>query len=548
MKAIKYILYTAFFLLVLGALLLFASPKLPYVGALSIKIVQSGSMEPAINTGGIVVIRSVERYGVGDVVTFTSKDSQIPTTHRIIGTDTVNGIEQFVTKGDANEDPDSTLVSPSSIIGKVVFDVPYIGFIFDFARTPKGFMLLVIPPALLILFDEIEKIVREVRRVRKQKKDDDAEPSSGGGGDSVAQQNLLLYEREASPRFMDIKPLRIPPMASPGALSQSTEEATAVFKVASVAVAALLSVAVFGLSSIGSTVSYFNDTESLLGNLLRAIALDVSASQDASTLSFDENGALIDEDGVVLLLLEKEEGSAEVHYDVRVEKMSGVDALCSALEVAVADPFIYSGSLLALSVSDVDLSSAVALEVMLDSGAYAPLDTCGVDVVFVARVSGENSGYSDEERIPLLFTAPELSFGARFSEILEETLLGGDVEDPIPEEVETEDVPEDVVPPTESDTENVEEENAEPNEPEGVVENEEIETLPPGLEEKENSPEEQTVLIRTITKDEMERTKREKRYGQYEEPDERSETSFSDPVDTEESQEATVEPTLEPGI
>src|SRR3989338_8215020 len=63
---------------------LFFAPLLPIKGNIEIKIVKSGSMEPAIKTGSIVVIKPASLYGVGDVITF-GEDSRTtyPTTHRI---------------------------------------------------------------------------------------------------------------------------------------------------------------------------------------------------------------------------------------------------------------------------------------------------------------------------------------------------------------------------------------------------------------------------------------------------------------------------------
>ena len=164
MKWLTRIMYGVFGIVVLFTALLFLSPTLPYFGHIDLKIVKSGSMEPEIKTGGIVLVRESASYGVGDVVTFTSAGSDIPTTHRIIGTEMSGEELLFVSKGDANEERDTNLLPARAIIGKVLFTVPYGGFVFDFARQPIGFALLIGLPALLIIVDEIEKIWGEVRR------------------------------------------------------------------------------------------------------------------------------------------------------------------------------------------------------------------------------------------------------------------------------------------------------------------------------------------------------------------------------------------------
>ena len=155
MKILTNILYSLFFILLIGGAALFVLPSMPFLGHLDVKIVKSGSMEPGIMTGGIVVVQAKPVYGVGDVITFTSTGADIPTTHRIVGTEVVEGETLFVTKGDVNEEWDTELIAVHAIRGTVLFTLPYVGFILDFARQPLGFALLIGLPALLIVIDEI---------------------------------------------------------------------------------------------------------------------------------------------------------------------------------------------------------------------------------------------------------------------------------------------------------------------------------------------------------------------------------------------------------
>src|SRR3989344_7570939 len=90
------ILYRTFYvaIIVIVAFLLIA--LFPIKGNYQIKIVKSGSMEPSIKTGSVVVIKPSVSYTVGDVVTF-GKDTKtdIPTTHRIVSTRAVEGVLLF---------------------------------------------------------------------------------------------------------------------------------------------------------------------------------------------------------------------------------------------------------------------------------------------------------------------------------------------------------------------------------------------------------------------------------------------------------------------
>lgn len=167
-------LYYAFIalLLVFGALL---AASYIGIGGISVKIVQSGSMEPAIKTGSIVVVKPVSDYQVDDVITFVfSPTDQIPTTHRIVEERIVGGASRYITKGDANEDRDPREVLERNVDGKVLFSIPFLGYLLDFARQPLGFGLLVGIPAAYVVFEEATKIVSEVRRTRRK---DEPEPS-----------------------------------------------------------------------------------------------------------------------------------------------------------------------------------------------------------------------------------------------------------------------------------------------------------------------------------------------------------------------------------
>ena len=171
MKAIFKIVYFLFVACVVAVALLLVASLMPIPGNFKVKVVKSGSMEPALMTGGIVVIRPVSSYHVNDIITFgPDTKTQVPTTHRIILTTGTGAEESFTTKGDANEGPDSEPTLARNVQGKVIFSAPYAGYVLDFARKPLGFALLVGVPALIVIIEEIAKIVGEIRRIRHKKK------------------------------------------------------------------------------------------------------------------------------------------------------------------------------------------------------------------------------------------------------------------------------------------------------------------------------------------------------------------------------------------
>jgi signal peptidase len=170
MKVLLNTVYYLFVACVVAVALMSLTTHVSIPGNLQIKVVKSGSMEPYIKTGGVVVIRPAPDYKVGDVVTF-GKDTkdQIPTTHRIMAIEGEGPLRTFTTKGDANDSEDPALQRLSDIRGKVLFTLPYLGYILDFAKKPIGFVLLVGFPALVIIVDEVGKIIKEIKTMRKRK-------------------------------------------------------------------------------------------------------------------------------------------------------------------------------------------------------------------------------------------------------------------------------------------------------------------------------------------------------------------------------------------
>jgi signal peptidase len=128
--------------------------------------VYSGSMEPTIPVGSVVVIKPVdpETLKVGDIICFKFSE-QTSITHRIVNvTD-----EGFITKGDANDVPDQGIVKKENVIGKAIVIIPYLGYLGYFVRTPIGFILLIVIPATLIIIIEIKNVISETKTKQRKK-------------------------------------------------------------------------------------------------------------------------------------------------------------------------------------------------------------------------------------------------------------------------------------------------------------------------------------------------------------------------------------------
>jgi len=122
-------------------------------------LIQSGSMEPTIMTGDIIIIKQAPRYNVNDTVTFKTNDRIV--THRIMKLDEGGEKNKFITKGDANRSEDEGNIEIDQILGKVIFVIPKLGFVIHFARTIPGLILLLIVPALALIVDQIVSISKK---------------------------------------------------------------------------------------------------------------------------------------------------------------------------------------------------------------------------------------------------------------------------------------------------------------------------------------------------------------------------------------------------
>lgn len=126
-------------------------------------VVMSGSMQPHLQPGDVVLVKEVSPAEIdrGDVITYQRPGEQ-PTTHRVVEVQDRGGLRFFETKGDANEDPDSEPVPSGAVVGREAFHVPYVGYLVSFANTRLGAVVLMIVPAVLIVGFELWSLVGAV--------------------------------------------------------------------------------------------------------------------------------------------------------------------------------------------------------------------------------------------------------------------------------------------------------------------------------------------------------------------------------------------------
>ncbi len=440
----KVIFNTFYYLFIAGIVaigLLLLATLVPVPGNFKVKVVKSGSMSPAIPTGSIVVIKPENSYSVGDIITFgADTKTQVPTTHRIIAVQGSGSGKVFTTQGDANDAPDTAATRLSDIRGKVVFSAPYVGYVLDFGRKPLGFALLVGVPALSIIFDEIMKIVREIRRIRRKKNHPEDNIDESASGVSTTVHNTVqpptvtstYYPKHdiANKRMMSasmdgiVRPQQIRRNIESNAASRAYQVQpgrVAYFSARTLLVAFVAAGCMFGLSSIGGTLSYFNDSETSTANLLRAGILDVEISpiltdNSVARLSVPDETASTTEEVkdkptssqlFRISLTDSDKENVPFLYTVFGEFNKDNPAGCEAVELSVfMNEYHYDGLLSSFALPATSAAgtgqfivSAPTGDSILASGAI-----CAGNLIFRAYPENTedplNSPFSDEERYP----------------------------------------------------------------------------------------------------------------------------------------------------
>lgn len=143
---------------------------------LRVYTVLSPSMEPEYKTGALIYVKSVdpEELKVGDVITFMISD-ETTVTHRIVEViRESDGSLHFRTKGDANPIDDGGSVHQDNVLGKPVFNIPYLGYAAKFVTQPPGMYLSVaiglILTILVFMVDYITSDNTQKQNKKEEKK------------------------------------------------------------------------------------------------------------------------------------------------------------------------------------------------------------------------------------------------------------------------------------------------------------------------------------------------------------------------------------------
>lgn len=131
--------------------------------------VASGSMEPALPVGGVVVTAPpTDHYEAGDIITYPSGPGAAleVTTHRVAAVDGTD----LQTWGDANPSPDPTPVAVDEVVGVVVASAPALGYLLVFLQQPTGVPALLGSLVMLIILWDLFLAEPEQQPARRERR------------------------------------------------------------------------------------------------------------------------------------------------------------------------------------------------------------------------------------------------------------------------------------------------------------------------------------------------------------------------------------------
>jgi signal peptidase len=154
---------------------LLLTSKLPVAGLRSF-VVLTGSMEPKIPVGSIVLVNTQKRspiispipgpslpiYRIGQVISFIRRNETV--THRIVSVKPNGSGVSYITRGDANNVDDIDPVQQADIIGNQFTQIETIGKFVLYLKTLPGFFLFIILPGLAYICIEIVNIIKDLEK------------------------------------------------------------------------------------------------------------------------------------------------------------------------------------------------------------------------------------------------------------------------------------------------------------------------------------------------------------------------------------------------
>ncbi len=142
---------------ILGLSALLITPAIPQDWRpYDVAIVRSGSMEPTIPTGSVVLFQPRLQYAPGEIIVYSppadgvlGQTQRRATVHRLVQT------QPMRTKGDASAEMDGTPLAPTQVRGAVFAVLPFLGYLLSGFGNPGTALMGIIMPLALAVYHTI---------------------------------------------------------------------------------------------------------------------------------------------------------------------------------------------------------------------------------------------------------------------------------------------------------------------------------------------------------------------------------------------------------
>lgn len=184
-RVISTILVIAVFVMLAYVFVQRITGREPEILGYRMNYIRTGSMEPTIKSGDVILCRRVDAAEVklDDVITYandgriTSLPEGETVCHRVVAEPyTEEGVLYIPTKGDANSEADP-VITGEQVIGRYLKTLTIMTLFYKVFLTKWGFLIVIIPLALLL--------VVELYRLTHAKEYAEAQPSDEGNNNNT---------------------------------------------------------------------------------------------------------------------------------------------------------------------------------------------------------------------------------------------------------------------------------------------------------------------------------------------------------------------------
>ena len=166
------------------------SMSIPYDGGDNFWLSITHPFDRTLSIGDIIIVQGINpkdlnaNYPNSDIIIFHSPIDGTLIVHRIIATETINGVTYFQTKGDGNGNPwpqtpqngqdpwDSNNppgVPQNLVVGKVIMRIPWFGWITLFMRNNAlGLPVIIGLILLLVVIEFVIPVIRGKKKTEQQ--------------------------------------------------------------------------------------------------------------------------------------------------------------------------------------------------------------------------------------------------------------------------------------------------------------------------------------------------------------------------------------------